>query len=77
MGAVEIVLFILLLVLCWAASVGVRAAYQNGVTDGYGYSREQRNPGYQKAGHLLRMHMAHRWPELKRRIEEEKAEEWE
>jgi hypothetical protein len=40
------------------------AAYRNGVTDGYGYSREPYCPGYEVAGEYLRKHMAHRWPEL-------------
>lgn len=46
------------------ALICVRAAYRNGVTDGYGYAREPKNPGYQAAGAHLRRYMAHRWPEL-------------
>jgi len=46
------------------AIAAVRAAYFNGVNDGYGYSQEPRNPGYQKAGRWLRRYGAHRWPEL-------------
>jgi hypothetical protein len=42
-----------------------RCAYYNGATDGYGYSKEPTNPGYQKAGMYLRRFMAHRWAELK------------
>lgn len=42
-----------------------KAAYQNGVTDGYGYSKEPRNPGYQEAGRYLRSTMYHRWSELR------------
>ena len=41
-----------------------RAAYRNGVTDGYGYSREPLNPGYAAAGKYLRESMVHRWPDL-------------
>ena len=41
-----------------------RAAYTNGVTDGYGYSRDPNCPGYHDAGRYLREHMGHRWPEL-------------
>lgn len=41
-----------------------RAAYRNGVTDGYGYSREPTCPGYADAGRYLRTYMAHRWHEL-------------
>lgn len=51
-GAVAFVLF------------GLKAAYYNGVVDGYGYSMEPRNPGYQKAGRYLRKYMYHRWNEL-------------
>lgn len=50
---------------CFFVSLGVKAAYRNGVTDGYGYSREPRNSGYKKAGRYLREHMSHRWPELR------------
>jgi len=42
-----------------------RAAYCNGVTDGYGYSKEPRCLGYAAAGKYLREVMAHRWPELR------------
>ena len=42
----------------------VEAAYRNGATDGYGYSREPNNPGYRKAGEFLRKRMAYRWREL-------------
>jgi hypothetical protein len=45
--------------------LALHAAYRNGVTDGYGYSREPNCPGYAKAGEYLRNHMAHRWPELR------------
>ena len=41
-----------------------RAAYRNGVTDGYGYSREPLNPGYAAAGRYLRRYERHRWPDL-------------
>lgn len=44
--------------------LGCRAAYTNGVTDGYGYSREPNCPGYAGAGEYLQRYMAHRWPEL-------------
>lgn len=44
--------------------LGLRAAYQNGVTDGYGFAREPRNPGYQRAGNYLKTFMGHRWPDL-------------
>ncbi len=40
------------------------SAYRNGVCDGYGYSQEPSNPGYQKAGRYLRKHMVHRWSHL-------------
>jgi hypothetical protein len=41
------------------------AAYRNGVTDGYGYSKEPSCPGYRAAGEYLVKYMSHRWPELK------------
>lgn len=44
--------------------LGIRAAYYNGVTDGYGYSQEPSNPGYARAGQYLCKHMKHRWPSL-------------
>ncbi len=40
------------------------AAYRNGCTDGFGFSKEPRCSGYKKAGEYLRRTMAHRWPEL-------------
>lgn len=46
------------------ALIAICAAYRNGVTDGYGYSKEPNCPGYQHAGWYLRTFMAHRWPEL-------------
>lgn len=54
--------------LLWAiiATLGCIASYRNGVNDGYGFSREPNNPGYQKAGRYLRKYAAHRWPELNR-----------
>lgn len=45
---------------------GRAAAYRNGLTDGYGFSREPRNPGYRAAGLYLCRRMHHRWPELRR-----------
>lgn len=54
----------LLVLLALASFAGCRAAYTNGVTDGYGYSREPNCPGYAAAGGYLRKYMAHRWPEL-------------
>lgn len=41
-----------------------RAAYRNGVTDGYGFSREPTCPGYRVAGEYLTKHMLHRWPDM-------------
>ncbi len=40
------------------------ASYRNGLCDGYGHCREPWNPGYRRAGDLLRSFMSHRWPEL-------------
>lgn len=55
------VVLLMTLVGCFAS----RAAYKNGCNDGYGYSKEPLNPGYQDAGRILRSTSAHRWPELK------------
>lgn len=60
----EVWLMILLVVSVIIGLSGVRAAYRNGVTDGYGYSREPNCPGYKLAGEYLKEYMAHRWPEL-------------
>ena len=46
------------------------AAWRNGVTVGYGYAKEPRNPGYQAAGEYLRKFMAHRCPELRNQEQE-------
>ena len=40
-------------------------AYRNGVTDGFGFAWEPKNPGYQKAGRYLRKYMSYRWRQLK------------
>lgn len=60
----EVVLLIILAVVVVLAFFGQSAAYQNGVTDGYGYSVEPNCPGYRHAGEFLKESMAHRWPEL-------------
>jgi len=39
-------------------------AYHNGVTDGFGFAVDPKNPGYQSAGRYLRKYMSHRWTEL-------------
>lgn len=54
----------IILVVCVLMVAGMEAAYNNGVTDGYGYSKEPTCPGYAKAGRYLKKYMAHRWPEL-------------
>lgn len=61
----EIVLCIICAAVTLVAVAAIRAAYCNGVTDGYGYSREPNCPGYAKAGEYLKAVMSHRWPELK------------
>lgn len=48
-----------------------KAAYRNGVCDGYGYKCEPWNPGYRRAGYYLREHMVHRWPELAQVLEDQ------
>lgn len=57
--------FVFVIINWVVACFAIGAAYRNGVTDGYGYSQEPGNPGYQAAGNYLVKHMAHRWPELK------------
>ena len=63
----EIFGWILIGNLTWmiVASFCMKWSYQNGVADGYGYSREPNNPLYQKAGEWLRKNAAHRWMELR------------
>jgi hypothetical protein len=56
-------------VFSWFVIVAIGSAYHNGCNDGYGYSREPTNPGYQRAGEYLREYCAHRWPELKERAD--------
>lgn len=46
---------------CSISFFAIRAAWRNGVVDGYGYSREPTNPGYREAGKHLRKTMRHRW----------------
>ena len=43
---------------------GLDASYKNGVSDGYGYSREPGNPGYRRAGLYLFHHMSYRWRDI-------------
>lgn len=62
MTTLEIVLIGLLAVVL---VMNAMAAYTNGVTDGYGYSKEPNCPGYANAGRYLRKYMAHRWHELR------------
>jgi len=62
---INFVLTCLAVVLPYITYLGIKAAYQNGVTDGYGYSKEPNNPGYQKAGCYLRSTMYHRWSSLR------------
>ena len=42
------------IVVGWFLISSLRAAYYYGVDDGYGFSREPNNPGYQKAGAYLK-----------------------
>lgn len=59
------VIFALLVMFAVLSMFGIAAAYRNGATDGYGYSKEPNCPGYAGAGEYLRRVMAHRWPELR------------
>jgi hypothetical protein len=56
------VMFGCLVVVFGTAVFSIRAAYRNGVTDGFGYAVEPTCPGYAAAGEFLRTFMAHRWP---------------
>lgn len=71
MTGFEAILFVLLLALCFGAAIGVHAAYRNGCNDGYCASKEPDHPGYRKAVAILK----ERWPEVERRIREEKPED--
>lgn len=57
--------YIVILIICLLAHFSNRAAYSNGVCDGYGYSREPRNPGYAHAGVILKKMCGHRFRELR------------
>jgi hypothetical protein len=72
MSPIELILLLLLLVLCCAAKAGVDAAYRNGCNDGYGFAKDHNHPGYRRAGKLI----ADNWPEIKRRLKEEKPQDW-
>jgi hypothetical protein len=63
----EILVLVIVLCMTWTVITGIacRACYHNGVTDGFGYSREPLNPGHRLAGEYLRKYLAHRWPELR------------
>lgn len=60
----DLVYFLIMGVLSVFGMLAQAAAYRNGVTDGYGFSKEPNNPGYQRAGAYLRKYLAHRWSEL-------------
>ena len=66
MTTLELTLMLMLVVFVALLFMAVGAAYRNGVTDGYGYSKEPTCPGYRHAGEYLKSHMGHRWPELRR-----------
>lgn len=61
------ILFVIAVGLFVVAIFATKAAYENGIVDGYGFAKEPSCPGYKSAGEYLRKHMAHRWPELKPR----------
>lgn len=54
--------------------VAIRASYNSGVCDGYGYAKEPENPHYARAGEYLRDVMSHQWPELGERPRNLRAE---
>jgi hypothetical protein len=56
-------IFLVVISLGVLAIVGCKAAYYNGVNDGYMYSKEPWNPGYEDAGnHLIRIGKANAPP---------------
>lgn len=57
----EYVYFGVVFVVLLLGILSSRAAYNNGVNDGYGYSQEPTNPGYQKAGRWLYRYARWRW----------------
>lgn len=69
----DVLLSIVLLSFAYIVKRGIDAAYRNGCNDGYGFSKEPNNPGYREAGKIL----LKRWPEIQRRIREEKPVDWE
>lgn len=72
MSRIDLVILLGSILFALIALAGARSAYRNGVTDGYGFAKEPRNPGYSEAGHFLKKAMSHRWPELLKRDEEAK-----
>lgn len=66
MTALEMTLICMMVIFAALSVMAVGAAYRNGVTDGYGYSKEPTCPGYRHAGAYLKANMSHRWPELRR-----------
>lgn len=60
----EIIFYVFCLLFLLLAVAGVRAAYRNGVNDGFGFSWEPDNPGYQKAGDYLTKHCSYKWRQL-------------
>lgn len=50
---------------CIVGIAASRAAWRNGVTDGYGFAKEPWNPAYRKTGDFLEKYMVHRWPHIK------------
>lgn len=57
--------YLVIMGVCLVSYFSSRACYSNGVADGYGYSREPRNPGYAYAGLLLKKYSEHRFRELR------------
>lgn len=78
MFTLQTVIFTLLSLVATLLVIGaLRAAWCNGVVDGYGFATEPINPGYRAAGDYLFETMRHRWPELcyrPRHVEESEKE---
>jgi hypothetical protein len=62
MTTLEVVLIVVLVVVVVLSIAGQAAAYNNGVTDGFGYSQEPTCPGYRRAGEYLERTHRYRWP---------------
>jgi hypothetical protein len=81
MSAVEMMLFVSMLLVCVMAQIGVNAAYRNGVRDGAGAVDDPNHPGYAKAAQQLQEEDRNRWDRLREKMaivaKSESSEEFE